>query len=226
MVISERPVFGEGGDTPAGRTPGELDEVGDCVGLAVQPPRPCGVTVTRNCRLPTSTPHSCAPIRSCSSGTAIHQPAQLVVDPRCRRLLRWLHAGSAWARTRRRRGPREVTACRAAHRRAPGPHRPRAVREHRQGLEQSRGADQLRRPRADRALDLGRPCAVGDRTHLGRVRGGGAVDPDGRAFPARWRTAPRARVDRAVARRARAAGSGGRRASAVTCDPQDVTTAL
>ena len=50
-------------------------------------------------------------------------------------------------------------------------------------------ADVVRRPRADRAVDLGRPGALGDRPDLGRLHRGPPVDPDGRAVPRRPRGA-------------------------------------
>ena len=47
-------------------------------------------------------------------------------------------------------------------------------------LGRPRGADDVRRARAHRAVDLGRPGAVGDRPHLGRLHRGAPVAPDRR----------------------------------------------
>jgi LD-carboxypeptidase N-terminal domain len=83
----------------------------------------------------------------------------------------------------RGRGARQVAAGRRADRGTPGDHRAGGVPGRRSGLEDSGGAERVRRSRAHRAVDLGRSRDGGDRPHLGRVRRGGAVDPDGRTFP-------------------------------------------
>ena len=142
----------------------------------------------------------------------------------------------------RRPDPRALAAGGAADGRAPRDHRARRVGGLRPRLERPARADRVRRPRADRALGLVGSGAVGHRPHLGRLHRGRAVDPDRRPVPgrpgrARRRRAapgvlggphprPRVRLDRQVARRARAPGGGGRRRRRAASDLRLRTSAV
>ena len=143
-----------------------------------------------------------------------HQPAELAVVPRGRVVPRRLDPGPARPRSGPGRDPPGVAARRPAGRRAAGDHRAGRVGGHRAAVGRPGRAHVVRRARADRALDLGRPAP-------GRSPGrtwGGCID----VLP--WiLTAGRFPDDPACARRRRPAPRGlggpdpGHRSSATSC---------